>query len=55
MARLKGGNDMTCTTHHDACACREAAHAAEIATLSAEVIAFCEELEVLTNKYRRAP
>lgn len=27
---------------------------AYIATLSAEVIAFCEELEVLTNKYRRS-
>ena len=28
---------MTCTTHHDACECREAAHAAEIARLTAEV------------------
>ncbi len=27
---------------------------AYIATLSAEVMAFCEELEVLTNKYRRS-
>ena len=28
---------MICTTHHDACACREAEHAAEIARLTAEV------------------
>lgn len=36
---------MTCTTHHDACECREAAHAAEIARLTAEVHRLRENAE----------
>ncbi len=38
---------MTCTTHHDACQCREAEHAAEIAQLTAEVEGLREDTERL--------
>ena len=37
--RERRGGAMTCTTHHNACDCREAAHAAEVARLTAIVAA----------------